>query len=124
MNNTNILGVRAVLDKKIEKNLLINVKYFYRDLIKKDKLDANLTFVRTIIYILIDKFTLLLIGNLDEQLITFLPIILHDFAKENSDIFNVYSPTLLAYNAVAKDKKDAAAATAAGIEQQLSEVFQ
>jgi len=44
LSNTHLLGVRGILDKKIEKNLLLTSKYYFKDLIKKDKADLKLSF--------------------------------------------------------------------------------
>ncbi|EAR90124.1 hypothetical protein TTHERM_00354710 (macronuclear) [Tetrahymena thermophila SB210] len=106
MNNTQLMGVRAILDKKIEKNLILTTKYYIKDLIKKDKADNKLNFLRTVQYILLDKFGQFYIGNLDSKFISSILIILSDLSKEMEDISPLYSQTLALYKQITKEKKD------------------
>ena len=97
LSNTHLLGVRGILDKKIEKNLLLTSKYYFKDLIKKDKADLKLSFQRAVLYLLIDKYSLCFVGNLDQSLFAVLTVVLTQFSRETEDIYAPYTQALSNY---------------------------
>lgn len=61
------MGISAILDKKSEKSYIQEIKYFFKDLIKKDKQDFKTNIQRVVIFILVDKFNIFLIGSQEEK---------------------------------------------------------
>lgn len=107
LSHTHLIGVRGVLDKKIEKNLLLTSKYSLKDLIKKDKTDLKLSFQRLVIYLLIDKYSLCFVGNTEkDELFASLTVLLSQFSRGADDIHLVYTQALAGYKLVHEEKTE------------------
>ncbi|EGR27461.1 hypothetical protein IMG5_195730, partial [Ichthyophthirius multifiliis] len=109
MENQNLIGIRVIFDKKVEKGIIQSLKYFYKDLIKKDRLDFKQNILRTSIFILIDKFNLFYIGSQDENNANILYSILLSLAKENTqeEIYNTLKKSLDCLEVIKQEQKDA-----------------
>ena len=65
-----MIGIRAVLDKKNEKNYTFFIKYTMKETIKNEKKDphnSKSVFYSMIVIYLIEKYNIYFIGNSDED---------------------------------------------------------
>lgn len=62
-----MIGTKLILDKKKEKNFVLNLKNILREGIQKDKYDIQMQFIRLFTYYLVDKYNIFMVGNSDEK---------------------------------------------------------
>ncbi len=67
MKNTELISVKANLEKKSEKNFTALIKFNLKEGLKHDKHDVKANFFRIVKFLLIDKYNIHMIGNDDDQ---------------------------------------------------------
>lgn len=69
-SNQDTIGVKAILDKKSEKNFTFFIKYTQKEGLKKelvDELNAKSVFYKILVIYLLEKFNMFFVGNSENE---------------------------------------------------------